>query len=158
MPQYNSHNVLSADLVTTMTASELALALSIGPYHASDLYVTDRLESALVAWISRSLEDCWFVDLDGGEHDCREHVFRVLGAMKAWSALPPIETYLAQAKWPNEAIFEAALAYWCISGSQRYLAIIERAVYTSLACRARHALDEMAAADLPGPLLAVMLD
>jgi hypothetical protein len=112
-------------------------------------YWRNKIASHLIAWISRPVDDCSFIDGDGRESDCRYGVFRILGELKTREAIVAIEDYISKTERPIEAVVQAAGAHWCITASERFAPILEDAVSSYASIDAKHWLEEIRLAKLP---------
>lgn len=72
-------------------------------------------------------EQCLYFDHDGIEQDFRFWVFRCLQGLKRRGSRSYIEEFISSVKSPTETLVEAAMAHWCVTGSDLYIPILRRA-------------------------------
>lgn len=111
------------DAVLSSWADEIA-------YWSDEAYWRKKITAGALHWLDRPVEECLFINDDGGESDARHHLFRMLGELNIAQALSSIEHYIRDAEWPLSTIVQAAGAHWKISGKKQFVSRIEAALTT----------------------------
>jgi hypothetical protein len=86
-----------------------------------------RIIPVLYNLIAMPQNKCLYFDWDGRERDFRYWVFRFLQKLRRRDSRQHIETFLSTVTWPTEALVEAAMAHWYVTGSTAYIPILRRA-------------------------------
>jgi len=86
-----------------------------------------RIIPVLYGLIAMPQNKCLYFNYDGRESDFRFWVFRCLQKIGRRDSRQHIETFLSTVTWPTEALVEAAMAHWYVTGSTAYIPILRRA-------------------------------
>jgi len=86
-----------------------------------------RIIPVLYSLIALPQNKCLYFNYDGRESDFRFWVFRCLQGLKRRDSIKHIEAFLSTVTWPTEALVEAAMAHWYVTGSITYIPILRRA-------------------------------
>jgi len=72
-------------------------------------------------------EQCLYFDLENIEQDLRFWAFRCLQKLKRKISRKCIEDFLSSVNYPLRTLVEAAMAHWCVTGTEKYVPILRRA-------------------------------
>lgn len=86
-----------------------------------------KLVPTLYKLIDLPQNRCLYFNYAGVEEDFRFWVFRCLQRLKRKDSRRHIEMFLSRVTWPVGVLVEAAMAYWCVTGSAKYLPILYNA-------------------------------
>ena len=86
-----------------------------------------RIIPVLYSLIAMPQNKCLYFNSGGRESDFRFWVFRCLQKLGRRDSRQHIETFLSTVTWPTEALVEAAMAHWYVTGSTAYIPILRRA-------------------------------
>jgi hypothetical protein len=86
-----------------------------------------RIVRVLYKLVALPQDECLYFNWDGIESDFRYWVFRCLQHLRRKDSVKHIEAFLSAVTWPIEALVEAAMAHWCVTGSTTYVPILRRA-------------------------------